>query len=167
MVKNNPKTAHFFDRYFAEFKCEMKTYHDLPQKEKEELLKFPAYVSLLAANYHNKGIDEDEKKSAIDFSHIKTFSSNPLLKEFFDAVNRNFEKTINDLNEKLPKKKNEREIIIRNELEKIEKILLKTDSEYSNALRESMKSFKEHVAHAHHNLMEYLLFPVPIKGLTY
>jgi hypothetical protein len=145
----------------------MTTYHDLSPMEKEELQKFPAYISLLAANYHNKGIDEDEKKSAIDFSHVKTFSSNPSLKEFFDAVDRNFEKTINDLNEKLPKKKNEREIIIRNELEKIEKILLKMDSEYSDLLHESMKSFKEHVAHAHHSLMEYLVFPIPIKGLTY
>ena len=145
----------------------MLTYHDLPEKEKQQLLKFPVYVSLLAANYHNNGIDEEEKKSAIDFSHIKTYSVNPLLKEFYDDAEKRFEKTIDELNENLPKRKKEREQILRHELDKIEKILLKTDTEYSNALHESMKSYKEHVARAHHSLMEYLLFPIPIKGLTY
>lgn len=144
----------------------MKTYHDLPENEKQQLLKFPAYISLLAANYHNNGIDAEEKKSAIDFSHIKTYSSNPILREFFEDVEKNFEQTITDLNQQLPKKKKEREEIIRSELDKIEKILYHTDSEYSSLLNESMKSYKEHVAHAHHSLMEYLVFPIPIKGLT-
>jgi len=145
----------------------MTTYHDLPENEKAQLLKFPAYVSLLAANYHNNGIDAEEKKSAIDFSHIKTYSSSPLLREFFEDVEKNFEKTITALNDQLPKKKKEREAAIRSELDKIEKILLHTDSEYSSLLHESMKSYKEHVAHAHQSLMEYLVFPIPIKGLTY
>src|SRR6185436_18212971 len=112
----------------------MTTYHDLPENEKQELLKFPAYVSLLAANYHSNGIDAEEKKSAVDFSHIKTYSSNPLLREFFEDVEKNFEQTITSLNEQLPKKKKERELAIRDELDKIEKILMKTDSEYSNLL---------------------------------
>ena len=145
----------------------MTTYHELPENEKELLLKFPAYVSLLAANYHNNGMDAEEKKSAIDFSHIKTFSVNPILKEFFEDVDKQFEHTINKLNDELPRNKKDREVIIRNELDKIEKILYKTDAEYSNALHESMKAYKEHVAHAHHSLMEYLIFPIPIKGLTY
>jgi len=29
-----------------------------------------------------------------------------------------------------------------------------------------MKSFKEHVSEAHHNVLEDFLFPIPIKGLT-
>jgi hypothetical protein len=144
----------------------MTNYHDLSPEKKEQLLKFPAYVSLLAANYHSNGMDSEEKKSAIDFSHIKTFSVNPLLKEFFEDVEKGFEQTITALDEKLPKRKNEREVILRTELEKIEKILLNTDPEFSNLLHESMRAFKEHVAHAHHSLMEYLIFPIPIKGLT-
>jgi hypothetical protein len=144
----------------------MTSYHDLSSEKKEQLLKFPAYISLLAANYHNNGIDAEEKKSAIDFSHIKTFSVNPMLKEFFDDAEKGFEQTITSLNEKLPKRKNEREVIIRTELEKIERILLSTDTEFSNLLHESMRAFKDHVAHAHHSLMEYLIFPIPIKGLT-
>jgi hypothetical protein len=145
----------------------MTTYHDLTPEKKEALLKFPAYISLLAANYHNNGIDAREKESAIDFSHIKTFSSSPLLREFFEDVDKNFEQTITDLNAKLPKNKKEREVIIRMELDKIEKILLHMDSEYSHAMHESMKTYKQHVSHAHDSLMEYLIFPIPIKGLTY
>lgn len=145
----------------------MTTYHDLSPDRKKELLKFPAYVSLLAANYHNNGIDAEERKSAIDFSHIKTYSVNPLLKEFYEDAEKEFEQTIDLLNEMLPKNKKEREVILRNELDKLEKILLSMDSEYAHALHESMKSYKEHVARAHHSLMEYLIFPIPIKGLTY
>src|SRR5690349_15424333 len=111
----------------------MTTYHDLTPEKKEALLKFPAYVSLLAANYHNNGIDAEEKKSAIDFSHVKTFSSSPMLREFFEDVDKNFEQTITDLNDKLPKKKKEREEQIRTELDKIERILLHMDTEYSHA----------------------------------
>ena len=83
------------------------------------------------------------------------------------SIEKDFEQTITALNAQLPKNKKEREAAIRNELDKIEKILRQIDTDYSNALHESMKSFKEHVAHAHHSLMEYLIFPIPIKGLTY
>ncbi|CAN5513605.1 hypothetical protein BH11BAC1_BH11BAC1_16290 [soil metagenome] len=145
----------------------MTSYHDLPHKEKEQLLMFPAYISLLAANYHNNGIDKKEKQTAIEYAHIKTFSSNPILMEFFTDAEKDFEKNITFLNEQLPKRKGEREIVIREALSRLEKILSDLGTEYSFAMHESMNEYKEHVAHAHQSLMEYLVFPIPIKGLTY
>ena len=59
----------------------MKPFKKLSVHENEELLKFPAYISLLAANSDGK-LDEVEKMSAIKFVHIKTFSSPPLLINF-------------------------------------------------------------------------------------
>jgi hypothetical protein len=146
---------------------ELVTYRNLPQDKKDALLKFPAYVSLLAATYHNHGIDKEERKSAIEFAHIKTFSSDPLLKDFFTDAEKSIESTINDLDSKLPKEKKEREAAIRNELERLEKIVSELGSDFSRALHQGMKDYKEHVAHAHHSLLEYFIFPVPIKGLTY
>jgi len=48
----------------------------LTLQEKELLYKGPAYVSLLAANTVNADgkIDDDEKKAALELSHINTFS---------------------------------------------------------------------------------------------
>jgi hypothetical protein len=67
-------------------------FKNLSPKDTEELLKFPAYISLLAANFEGH-LDEVEEKSAIKFSHIKTFSSDPLLSEFYKAADKVFKKT--------------------------------------------------------------------------
>ena len=49
----------------------MKHFKNLTESENKALLKFPVYISLLAANGDGK-MDEAEKKEAIKFSHIKT-----------------------------------------------------------------------------------------------
>lgn len=134
--------------------------------KKENLLKFPAYISLLAANYHNNGIDKEEKKSALEFAHIKTFSCDPMLKHFFEDAEKRMSGNIEQLNQTLPKRKKERELEIRENLDELEKILHDLGTDYSRALHQAMQSYKEHVAHAHQSLFEYLIFPIPIKGLT-
>ncbi|MBC7421866.1 MAG: hypothetical protein H7334_00255 [Ferruginibacter sp.] len=63
----------------------MKLSKGLNESENNALLKFPALISLLAANSGNK-MDEAEKKSAIKLSHIKTFSCDPLLVEFYKGL---------------------------------------------------------------------------------
>jgi hypothetical protein len=51
----------------------MTPFKNISAQENETLLKFPAYMSLLAADSDGK-LDDAEKKSAIKFSHIKTYS---------------------------------------------------------------------------------------------
>ena len=145
----------------------MNSYRNLPEFKKVQLRKFPAYISLLAATYHNQGMDEKEKQSAIEFTHVKTFKSDPLLHEFFEDVEKDFEQTLITLNEQLPKEKKAREAAINAELEKLESILTWLGTEYSQALHKSLEAYREHVAHCHRSLFEYLIFPIPIKGLTY
>jgi hypothetical protein len=65
----------------------------------------------------------------------------------------------------LPNGKDERETAIKNELEKMEKILLKLDKDYASTMRHSMKSFKDHVSKAHHNVLEYLIFPIVLNKI--
>jgi hypothetical protein len=71
----------------------MKQFNNLSKQEKEELLKFAAYISLLAANSDGQ-LDQLEEKSAIKFSHIKTFSSDPLLTEFYKEADRVFKTNV-------------------------------------------------------------------------
>jgi len=145
----------------------MNTYKNLPEIQKAQLRKFPAYISLLAAAYHNHGMDEKEKQTAVKFTHVKSFKSEPLLADFYADVEQDFEQTLTLLNSQLPKSKKEREVAIKAELEKIESILINLGTEYSVALHKSMETYREHVAHCHDNMLEYFIFPIPIKGLTY
>lgn len=144
----------------------MNPFKELTESENYALLKFPAFISLLSANSDNK-LDEAEKKSAIKFSHIKTYSSDPLLAEFYQAADKVFENNIQQLDKDLPIEEVAREAALKKELKKLETIAVKLGQEYSAVMHRSMKSFKEHVSQAHHNVLVDFIFPMPIKGLTY
>jgi hypothetical protein len=144
----------------------MKLFKKLTKSENKALLKFPAFVSLLAANNDDK-LDAVEKQSAIRFSHIKTYSCDPLLTEFYEAADKIFENNIQQIDKDLPIEKAARGAALKRELMKLETIVLKLGEEYITVMHRSMKSFKEHVSKAHHSALVDFIFPVPIKGLTY
>jgi anaerobic ribonucleoside-triphosphate reductase len=143
----------------------MVSFKNLSVLENERLLKFPAYISMLAANCDDK-LDEAEKKAAIKFAHTKTFSCDPLLAEFYKKADEVFEINIEQLDKDLPKGIIKRETAIKMELLKLEKIVLKLGKEYSSTMHRSMKSFTEHVSKAHHNVLVDFIFPIPIPGLS-
>lgn len=138
---------------------------NLTLQEHEALLKFPAYIALLAINRDDK-LGEADKRSAIKFAHIKTFSCDPLLAEFYKEADKVFKSNIEQLDSDLPGEKESREAAIKKELSNLDKILLKLGKQYALTMHLSMKSFKEHVSKAHHNVLVDFLFPLPIKGLT-
>lgn len=144
----------------------MKPFKNLTEEENNALLKFPVLVSLLAANSDGK-LDEAERKAAIKFSHIKTYSCNPLLVEFYKEADMVFEKNVKQLDMELPTQMAAREAALKNELIRLENILLKLGEEYAAVMHRSMNSFKDHVSKAHHNVLMDFVFPMPIKGLTY
>lgn len=137
----------------------------LSDGEKEQLYKLPAYISLLAA-HHDGGIDATEKKAAIKLSHIKSYKCNPLLAGFYDKADKVFAENITSLDEELPKDRIAREHAIRRELMKLNEIINRLGPEYATAMRQSMHTFTSHVARAHNSVFEYVLFPMPIKGIT-
>lgn len=143
----------------------MKQFNTLTNDEKDALLKFPVYITLLAANRDGL-LDKAEKKEAIKLEHIKTFSSHPLLHEFYQEADKVFKNNLEKLDKNLPKERDLRETAIKNELEQLEKIVLKLGEDYTSAMHHSMKSFKDHVSKAHHNGLIDFLFPMSIKGLS-
>lgn len=136
----------------------------LSERDKKELLKFPAYISMLAANNDDK-LDEAEKEAAIKLSHTATFACDPILAEFYSEADIIFEKNIEQLDKSLPKGKENRDEAIKKELLKLEKIVKKLGKEYSSTIHQSMKLFKEHVSKAHHNVLLDFIIPVSIPGL--
>ena len=143
----------------------MKPFNNLSVKENNELLKFPAYISMLAASCDDK-LDDEERKSAIKLAHIKTFYSDPLLTQFYKEAHKNFEKTILQINKKLPTEKDSRKAAIKQKLLNLEKTVIKLGKTYSLIMHQSMQSFKDHVSKAHNNILVDFIFPLPIPGLS-
>jgi hypothetical protein len=140
-------------------------FKNLSRKDNDALLKFPAYISQLAASSDDK-LDETEKQAAIKFSHTKTFSCEPILAEFYKEADKVFEKNIEQLDKELPKELRSREAAIKKALSDLERIVLKMGAEYTLAMHRSMISFKAHVSKAHHNVLVDFIFPLPMPGLT-
>lgn len=140
----------------------MNPFKIISRQEYESLLNFPVYISLLAANLYGN-LDEVEKKSAIKFAHIKTFSCDPLLSEFYEEAEKVFEDKIEQLDNELPKEKESRDAAIKKELSILEEILMKLGNDYKTVMHNSMTSFKEHVSNAYNNVLSVCIWPFPIK----
>ncbi|MGF7078334.1 hypothetical protein [Mucilaginibacter sp. UYCu711] len=143
----------------------MNTFNELSTHEQQEFLKFPVYVSLLAANADGT-TDDAEKNTAIAFDHTKTYTSNILLAGYYQKADQVFRVNWNELDASLPKGQVERKTALQAKLGKLEMLLKKFDADYQSVMHKSMQALKNHVSHAHHNILEDFLFPVPIKGLN-
>jgi len=143
----------------------MKHWSDLNEKERKQLLLYPAYISLLASTAEG-GIDKKEKRAALKLTHIKTFSSDPMLFDFYKAAEHEFEHDITKLDRELPHNREGRKHAIEHELNKLDPVLRKLDMGYALELRSSMKSYKNYVSKAHHNILEYFIFPLPVNGIS-
>jgi hypothetical protein len=143
----------------------MNTLNNLSEEETEALLKFPAYMALIAANYDDN-LDQSDKKKAIEFAHIKTFSCDPLLSEFYHEADIVFKSNIEQLDMELPHAKELREEAIKKELLKLDKLVSKMGTHYASTMYRSMDSFKHHISKHYHNVLLDFVFPLPIHGLT-
>lgn len=137
----------------------MEGFKKLSPEEKDVLLEAPAYISLLAANADGK-MDEVEKKEAVRFSHIKTFSCDPLLKDFYLEAEKKFLYNIEKLDKELPPGKQERERAIYKKLKEMEPVFFKLGKDYSTSLRRSLESYAGYVYKAHWNVLVSFIFPL-------
>jgi hypothetical protein len=143
----------------------MLTFKNISAKENKALLKFPVYITMLAASCDDK-LDHAGKKSAVKLVKANTFICDPLLSEFYREVSMVFHANIDELDKELPKEKSSRESALKARLFSLEKIVLKLGKDYDRVMHLSMKSFKAYVSKAHHNVLIDFVFPIPIPGLT-
>ncbi|MGF7080261.1 hypothetical protein [Mucilaginibacter sp. UYCu711] len=143
----------------------MKAFGKLSYAEQQEFLKFPIYISLLAANEYGP-TDKVDIKTAVEFDHMKTYTCVPLLSGFYAKADELFKDNFTNLDAELPKGKLARTEAIKAKLAELEILLLKFDKDYAAAMHQSMKSFKDHVSSAHWNVLDSFLFPIPIKGIS-
>lgn len=112
-------------------------FKSLTSDEQHLLLKFPVYISFLAANTDGK-LDQEEKLSAIEFNHVKTYSCDPNLADFFGEVDKNFTRIMNELNKELPLEKEERDDAIKKKLSELDVVVLKLGPTYASIMHKSM-----------------------------
>jgi len=143
----------------------MKHLETIYQTEKEMLLKFPAYIWLLAVN-KDDGLNEVGKKAAIKSSQIEPFTCDPLFSYFYKQADEILEEHISLIDNQLAKGKDGRETVMKEELGHMEPILKKLGEEYAATMHRKMQSIKDHVSKAHRSVLEYFVLPVTIKGLT-
>lgn len=141
----------------------MKTFESLSPDKKERLLKLPVYVSFLAAN---EEMDAQERKEALELTHVKSYAAHPLVRNFYKEAEKVFSQNVEALDRQLPRDRQEREVAIGNELKKLREIINELDEQYASALNESIRSYNEYVSKAHRSFVESFLFPYPINGIT-
>jgi len=119
----------------------------LTPEELDLLLNATIFVSLLAASSDSE-IFEEEKADAIKLAHLRTFTSDPALHEYYKEVEKTFAEKIEDFDKKLPKGSEERGIILREKL------------------NHSLNSYARHVSVSHRNAVEFFFIPMNIDGIT-
>lgn len=144
----------------------MNVFTKLSDTEQQEFLKFPVYISLLAANEYGP-TDNVDINAAVEFDHMKTYTCIPILSGFYAKADELFKVNFTNLDAELPKGKMARTAAIKAKLTELETLLSKFDKDYAAAMHQSMKSFKDHVSSAHWNILDSFIFPIPIKGISY
>lgn len=125
--------------------------------EKELLLKAPVLISILAASTDEK-IDRIEQKEAIELSHLRTFTSSPILQPFYKEVERIFEKNLEELLQKYEPFNATRQNLIKSELKTIYNFFSKLDEKYEKELKESLESYRKHIANVHIEFTDFSNF---------
>ena len=141
----------------------MNFFEQLKDSEQQSLLKFPVYISLLAANAERE-FDDNEDEVMIDLNHIKTYTYLPVMTDFYYSAGEAFEQNLEQIDRDLPDGKLQRDVAIKIELRKLEKLLLKLDPPFSVTMNQTMKEFTKHVSKVHYNLLEDFIFPASISG---
>ena len=130
----------------------------LTNEERKKLISTPVLVSLLAAG--SDGLfDKKERSDAIEMSHLRTFTANPELRPFYKLVETSFKSELDELLEKYkPLHKNIVEI--ERLISESYGILDKLSPEYIELMKESLKSYAEHVANVHPTLSDIFDFSI-------
>ncbi|MBL4654502.1 MAG: hypothetical protein JKY33_01595 [Bacteroidia bacterium] len=126
----------------------------LTEEEQELVYKGPLLVTILIAGADDD-IDKNEKEKAVLAAtfNYQTFVYEPKIEKFYKEVTKNFMGKLNKLIQSLPPKAAERNPVIASELEKLNDIWPKMDTEFSMLYYESLKSIADQVAKASGGLL--------------
>jgi hypothetical protein len=127
----------------------------LSEEEVEFMLRVPMLVSILIAGADGE-IDKSEINKAVSVANSKQSAARPHLLEYYREVGDNFEDKLKILIQSFPKSSAERNPIIIEQLEKLNKILPMLDKNYATSFYESMKELAKKIAEASGGVLGYM-----------
>jgi hypothetical protein len=140
-------------------------FKNLPQKDRELLLKAPVLFSIFAAS-EDHDISKLEKSDAVQLAHFRTFTADPILIPYYKEVEKYFKQYFEESVKKYaPFDKASREAL-KGEIEILNTAIAKLDKGFSQILVKSLSGYAEHVKKANKSLLMNFILPISIKGLT-
>ncbi len=143
----------------------IKQFEKLSNEEKELMLQAPILVSVLASS-SNHEISKSEKADAIKMAHMKTFTADPLLLEYYKEVEKDFNSYFDSVEKKYTPFNDTNKEALKEQIDLVNKVISKLDEEYAKTLHRSLSGYAEHVKKAGRGLLENFIFPVPVSGLN-
>lgn len=132
----------------------------LDQIDRGILLRAPSVVALLAAVSDDGEVSKDEKATSVRLAHLRTYTSKPILRNYYTEVDKCFEQHFDDILSQLPEDWKEKERFLENRLCNLGPVLMKVDSVYAEELVTSLKSFAKHVFKSNSNFLQSFLLPI-------
>lgn len=126
----------------------------LTEDERIRLINAPAYVTVLIAGA-DENIDRREKLSAAKLVHYRTFTSDPLLHDYYESVNESFEEALNGLISLYEDGIDSGGKAVSDELSLLNPILEKLDPPVKMKLVDTWRSLAKKVAEASGGLLGY------------
>jgi hypothetical protein len=133
----------------------IKTFNQLSQEEQEILFTTPAKAAILVG-----GADEDfnkiERKVAKELTHIKSYTSDDALKEFYAIVSNRFIRDVDSLMINYPTYAKDRNPLIRKELKAVIPVLDQLGDDFKNGFQDSVIEIARYVAEASGGVLGFL-----------
>lgn len=137
----------------------------LTPAEREQLLKAPVWISVLAA-CRNKEVNKAQKQDAIQLAHFKTYTAHPLLLSFYREVEKTFAPDLDHAIKEYFPFDEDAISRLKKKLSHVQLITTRLDKQYADVLLKSFEKYERHVKRAGHSVFEDFIFPIPISGLT-
>ncbi len=117
----------------------------LSSEELQTLTDAIPYITVLIAGADGN-IDQEEKEWANKLTHIRSYASEEMLREYYEKVGETFSDRLTHFINTLPQDVTARTAAISTELEKVNPILAGLENAYAHRMYTNFVSFAEHVA---------------------
>ena len=125
----------------------MTHFENLTPSELQQLEEAVVHISILVAGADGS-IDAEEAAWADKLTHIRGYSGEEWLKEFYDGVAANFKIRFNDMVKSLPTDTALRQTTLATELDKVNPILAKLDAKTAHKMYHSYTTLAMSIAKA-------------------
>ncbi len=143
----------------------IKEFKKLTNPEVALLMKAPALVSVLAASINNT-MNNVDKADAIKLAHLKSFTSDPVLADYYKEVEINFKENFEQAENLFTPFDDAKRALLKNEIQTINLVICKLDREFAIPFQLSLSRYAEHVRKAEKSVLTDFIFPFILPGLT-